>query len=172
MDPVSCAEIKPYAPVMMDKSEEISHLLVRSWYPAQSAQNCLVGEQISRGREGKQRAALSGPLVLIEFCCRESILTQSFPVHICRGVICHWRGPRMKDLGKAQSRHNKITGSAVWGSRKGVTTQSPRKRLVRGCEKHLPGSAWLSLSKTCIPFPGPLYSTKTINGKVSVSLKW
>ena len=54
MDPVSCAEIKPYAPVMMDKSEEISHLLVRSWYPAQSAQNCLVGEQISRERKGEK----------------------------------------------------------------------------------------------------------------------
>ena len=38
-----------------------------------------------------------------------------------------------------------------------IQIQSPRKSIIRGCENFLPGHAWQLLSKTCIPFPGPLY---------------
>ena len=73
MDPVSCAEIKPYAPVMMDKSEEISHLFRTSPFVVASLVPSSVRTELSgrgadfsreEGREGRERAALSGPLHL------------------------------------------------------------------------------------------------------------
>ena len=50
-----------------------------------------------------------------------------------------------------------VSGSGI-GIHFTLRIQSPRKKFVCGCEKFLPGSAWLLLSKTYILFPGPLYS--------------
>ena len=37
------------------------------------------------------------------------------------------------------------------------TTEHFEKARTRCCEKFLPSAAWLLLSKTCMPFPEPLY---------------
>ena len=47
-----------------------------------------------------------------------------------------------------KQRHNYVNSLRI---------QSPRKILLHGCEKFLTGPVGLLLSKTCIPFPGPLH---------------
>ena len=49
-----------------------------------------------------------------------------------------------------------VSGSGI-GIHFTLRIQSPRKKFVRGCEKFLPGSAWVLLSKTDILFSGALY---------------
>ena len=49
-----------------------------------------------------------------------------------------------------------VSGSGI-GIHFTLRIQSPRKKFVCGCEKFLPGSAWVLLSKTDILFSGALY---------------